>query len=69
MAVQKHKVTRSRRGMRRSHDALKRPNLTEDILTGEKHRRHHIAQDGTYRGRLLIQPRVKQNQDEEQEET
>ena len=54
MAVQKSKVTRSRRGMRRAHDGLKGPTLSQDSVTGETHRRHHIAADGTYRGRQVI---------------
>lgn len=54
MAVQKSKVTRSRRGQRRSHDSLQSPNLTIDQTTGETHRRHHITADGYYRGRQVI---------------
>jgi len=54
MAVQKSKKTRSRRGMRRSHDALSAPTLSEDSTTGEVHRRHHITADGFYRGRQVI---------------
>ena len=54
MAVQKSKVTRSRRGQRRSHDALTGPTLSVDPLSGEKHRRHQITADGFYRGRKVI---------------
>jgi len=54
MAVQKSKVTRSRRGMRRSHDALTAPELTVDATTGETHRRHHVSPDGFYKGRKVI---------------
>ena len=54
MAVQKSRKTRSRRGMRRSHDALTGPTLSEEQVTGEKHRRHHISADGYYRGRQVI---------------
>lgn len=54
MAVQKNKVTRSRRGQRRSHDGLKKPTLSIDDTTGETHRRHHITADGYYRGRQVI---------------
>jgi len=49
MAVQKHKVTRSRRGMRRSHDKLKSPALSTDPTTGEVHLRHHVSPEGYYR--------------------
>ncbi|MBB3059975.1 MULTISPECIES: 50S ribosomal protein L32 [Microbulbifer] len=54
MAVQQNKKTRSRRGMRRSHDALGGPTLSVDPTTGEKHRRHHVTKDGFYRGRKVI---------------
>ena len=53
MAVQQGKTTRSRRGMRRSHDALGTPTLTVDGTTGETHRRHHVTKDGFYRGRKV----------------
>ncbi|MDZ7686551.1 MAG: 50S ribosomal protein L32 [Gammaproteobacteria bacterium] len=43
MAVQKNKVTRSKRGLRRAHDGLKRATLSEDPTTGETHRRHHVT--------------------------
>lgn len=55
MAVQKSKKTRSRRGMRRSHDALTGPTLSVDPTTGEKHLRHHITADGFYRGKKVIE--------------
>ena len=54
MAVQKSKVTRSRRGERRSHDALKGPTTSEDSTTGETHRRHHVTADGFYRGKKVL---------------
>lgn len=54
MAVQKSKVTRRRRGTRRSHDSLVNPSLSVDATTGETHRRHHITADGYYRGRQVI---------------
>ncbi len=52
MAVQQNKPTRSKRGMRRSHDALTAvTSLSVDKTSGEKHLRHHITADGYYRGR------------------
>lgn len=54
MAVQKNRKTRSKRGMRRSHDALKTPALSIDPTSGETHLRHHITPDGYYRGRKII---------------
>ena len=49
MAVQQNRKSRSRRDMRRSHDAL-----TVDQTSGETHRRHHVTKDGFYRGRQLF---------------
>ncbi|MEJ2327494.1 MAG: 50S ribosomal protein L32 [Chromatiaceae bacterium] len=55
MAVQQNRKTRSKRGMRRAHDALTGPALAVDATSGEVHRRHHVSPDGFYRGRKLIQ--------------
>lgn len=54
MAVQKSRVTPSRRGKRRSHDALKKPAVSIDQTTGETHLRHHVSPDGYYRGRKVV---------------
>ncbi len=54
MAVQKSRTTPSRRGMRRSHDSLKKPALSIDQTSGETHLRHRITPDGYYRGRKVI---------------
>lgn len=54
MAVQKSKVTRSRRNMRRAHDALTGPTLSTDKATGEVHRRHHVTADGFYKGKKVL---------------
>jgi len=54
MAVQKSRKSRSRRGMRRAHDALKPQAFSVDATSGEMHRRHHITADGYYRGRKVI---------------
>jgi large subunit ribosomal protein L32 len=54
MAVQKSKVSRSRRGQRRSHDALTGRSLSQDPLTGEVHLRHHVSPDGYFKGRQII---------------
>ena len=54
MAVQQNKATPSVRGMRRSHDKLKKVALSEDPTTGEIHRRHHVSPDGYYRGKQVI---------------
>ncbi|CAI8916519.1 50S ribosomal protein L32 [Methylocaldum szegediense] len=54
MAVQQNRKTRSKRGMRRSHDALKAKALSIEPTTGEVHLRHHVSPDGYYRGRKVI---------------
>ncbi|UEQ16145.1 50S ribosomal protein L32 [Xanthomonas phaseoli] len=54
MAVQKSRVTPSRRGQRRSHDALTAKQLSTDPTSGEIHLRHHITAYGYYRGKKVI---------------
>lgn len=54
MAVQKSKVSRSRRGQRRSHDALTAKALSQDPITGEMHLRHHVTPDGYFKGRQIV---------------
>ena len=54
MAVQQNRVSRSRRDMRRSHDALTVAAVSVDKTTGETHLRHHVTKDGFYRGRQLF---------------
>lgn len=58
MAVQKSKVSRSHRGMRRSHDSLSAPTLSVDSTSGEVHLRHHVTPDGFYRGRKVIADKI-----------
>lgn len=54
MAVQKTRKTRSKRGMRRSHDALTTFALSVDATSGETHLRHNVTADGYYRGKKVI---------------
>lgn len=54
MAVQKNRKTRSKRGMRRAHDALSAPALSVDATTGEVHLRHQVTAEGFYRGKQVI---------------
>lgn len=63
MAVQQNRKTRSKRGMRRSHDALKGPTLSVDQTTGETHLRHHITAEGYYRGKKVLD-KTPQSEDE-----
>jgi large subunit ribosomal protein L32 len=55
MAVPKKKVSRMKRGFRRSADALSAPSYIEDKNTGELRRPHHIdLKTGMYRGRQVL---------------
>jgi large subunit ribosomal protein L32 len=62
MAVQQNRKTPSKRGMRRSHDALGKATLSTDPVSGELHRRHHITSTGYYRGKQVVQ--IKSEDDE-----
>ncbi|EJF80531.1 large subunit ribosomal protein L32 [Bartonella doshiae] len=58
MAVPKRKTSPSKRGMRRSADALKAPTYIEDKNSGELRRPHHIdLKTGMYRGRCVLVPK------------
>jgi large subunit ribosomal protein L32 len=57
MAVPKRKISPSKRGKRRSADALKKPTYIEDKDSGELRRPHHIdLKSGMYRGRQILKP-------------
>jgi large subunit ribosomal protein L32 len=58
MAVQQNKKSPSKRGMRRSHDALTTAAITVDATTGEVHRRHHVTADGYYKGKKVVQDKA-----------
>ena len=55
MAVQQNRKTRSKRGMRRAHDAIGGPALTVAETSGETRRRHHVRADGFYRGKQVVE--------------
>ena len=58
MAVPKSKITRSKRGMRRGHDAISSTAYIEDKDTGELRRPHHIdLKTGMYRGKQILEPK------------
>ncbi len=65
MAVQQNRKTRSKRGMRRSHDAVTGKTLSMDRVTGETHIRHHVAPDGYYKGREVLSVEEPMADDEE----
>ena len=54
MAVQQNKKSPSKRGMHRSHNALKAPGTALEPTTGEVHLRHHMTPDGFFKGRQII---------------
>ena len=64
MAVQQNRKTPSKRGMRRSHDALTGATLSVEPTTGDTHRRHHVSADGYYKGRKVIADKVIEDDDE-----
>jgi len=56
MAVPKRKVSRSRRNMRRSHDALKTAAYAECPNCGELKQPHHLCEAcGYYDGREVVE--------------
>jgi large subunit ribosomal protein L32 len=55
MAVPKSKISRSRRGQRRSHDSLKKINSSECSNCGEMKLSHNICSGcGYYAGREVL---------------
>ena len=58
MAVPKSKISKSRRGQRRSHDHLNDNTYIEDADSGELRRPHHIdLKSGMYRGKQILEPK------------
>ena len=68
MPTPKKKTSRSRRDMRRSHDALEVPAMGFDKKMGEFHMPHHAykSSDGAfyYRGKEIIPAKVKKQADD-----
>lgn len=58
MAVQKVRKSRSKRDMRRAHDALTTASISTDKSTGELHLRHHISPNGFYRGKKVVETKA-----------
>ena len=55
MAVPKKKTSKSKRNMRRSHDALNRINVIIDKDTGEYRLPHHMDKSsGSYNDRQIV---------------
>ena len=66
MAVQKSKKTSSKRGMRRSHDHIDLPKLSQDPVSGETHLRHHVSKNGFYKGNQVIRPKSADSSNDEE---
>jgi len=59
MAVPRTKVSRMKRGTRRSADALVAPTYVEDKDSGERRRPHHIdLKTGKYKGKQILPAKV-----------
>lgn len=67
MAVQQNHTSRSKRDMRRSHDALSAANLSLDKTTGEVHMRHCVTASGYYRGKQVIKTKEEASEEATQE--
>ncbi|BAC24235.1 rpmF [Wigglesworthia glossinidia endosymbiont of Glossina brevipalpis] len=59
MAVQKNKPTRSKRGMRRSHDKINIHKFSVDKVSGEIHIRHCLTKSGFYCGKKVLNKKNK----------
>jgi large subunit ribosomal protein L32 len=67
MAVQQNRVTRSKRGMRRSHDALKAVSNQECPNCGELKLPHHVCGScGHYRDREVVKTTPEIDLDDEE---
>ncbi len=65
MAVQKSRKSRSRRGMRRAHDAITGTALSIESTTGEVHRRHHVSARGFYKGQQVVVKKTRARKEED----
>ncbi|MDT2755627.1 50S ribosomal protein L32 [Enterococcus pseudoavium] len=54
MAVPARKTAKAKKRLRRSHQALKRPEISFDDRTGDYRRSHHVSLKGYYKGRQVI---------------
>lgn len=65
MAVPKKKTSKSKRNMRRAHDALSRVNVIIDKDTGEYRLPHHIDKSsGAYNKLQVITQRIQKPEEE-----
>lgn len=65
MAVPKKKTSKSKRNMRRAHDALSRVNVIIDKDTGEYRLPHHMdASSGSYNNKQIVIEKTSDNDEE-----
>ena len=65
MAVPKKKTSKSKRNMRRSHDAIKAINIVYNKTTGEPQLPHQVSVDGYYKDKQVVAPKEKSEAPEE----
>ena len=69
MAVPKRKVSKSRKGMRRAHLAIGKPNLRPCPNCGAYHLSHTVCPEcGFYKGRQVLIPKAPKAKKEKKEE-
>lgn len=69
MAVPKKKTSKSKRNMRRAHDALSRVNAIIDKDSGEYRLPHQLdAVTGTYNGRQVVVEKEEEEEEEDNDE-
>ena len=67
MAVQKNKVSRRRRGNRRSHQKAKLATTSIHQISAERHIRHNMTPDGFFKDRLVVdRSKTKEETEEDQ---
>ena len=66
MAVGKSKKSRSKSKMRRAGVRVYMPSLTEDQFTGEVHVRHHVTDQGYYKGKQMIMVKSKKVKEDDE---
>lgn len=65
MAVPKRKTSKSKRNMRRSHDALKKVNVLIDKDSGEYRLPHQMdSKSGSYNGKQIVVEKQEQEDKE-----
>lgn len=65
MAVPKRKTSTSKRNMRRAHDGLSKLNILTNKTSGELQLPHQVSVDGYYKGKKVIQDKVKKEKTSE----